>query len=289
MSPEELPGYAHLSRGTNSQALSEGNNEYKMEAARDVGLRPLISQFEDFINARIFPLIDPKLAKICTVKLLGLDAETAEKESVRLQQDMGLHMTYDQVLGQVEKKPIGMEFGGEYPLNPQVQAILEKFLTKGQILEKFFGMKDASQKPEWAYCIQDPVDAAIFQMKAQAAVQAQMQAQQPQQPSGDGGGGGGGGQAPPGGQDASGGQPGGQDQQQQGGDDQGSDLSTALDQVIQSLSKNEREGVNLPPSRRRLFAQQKAIVRDAVKHWEEESKAAIAEIVREAKKHGPKE
>jgi hypothetical protein len=38
VSPEELPGYQHLSRGTNNQALSESNNEYKLEAARDVGI-----------------------------------------------------------------------------------------------------------------------------------------------------------------------------------------------------------------------------------------------------------
>ncbi|MDE2425719.1 MAG: phage portal protein [Elusimicrobia bacterium] len=35
MSPDELPGYSHLSRGTNAQTLSESNSEYKLEAARD--------------------------------------------------------------------------------------------------------------------------------------------------------------------------------------------------------------------------------------------------------------
>ena len=35
MSPEELPGWAYLSRGTNNQSLSESNNEYLLEAHRD--------------------------------------------------------------------------------------------------------------------------------------------------------------------------------------------------------------------------------------------------------------
>jgi S1-C subfamily serine protease len=74
MSPEELPGYAHLSRGTNNQALSESNNEYKMQAARDVGIKPLIKQWEDFLNACILPILDPTLAKLVTIQLLGLDA-----------------------------------------------------------------------------------------------------------------------------------------------------------------------------------------------------------------------
>ena len=37
MSPDELPGYGHLSKGSNSQTLSESNNEFKLEAARDSG------------------------------------------------------------------------------------------------------------------------------------------------------------------------------------------------------------------------------------------------------------
>ena len=97
MSPEELPGYAHLSRGTNNQALSESNNEYKLEAHRDVGIRPLLAQFQDFVNEVLFPLIDPNLSKLCVIKLQGLDADTAEKESIRIQQDAPLHMDYDEI------------------------------------------------------------------------------------------------------------------------------------------------------------------------------------------------
>src|SRR5690606_11242789 len=48
MSPDELPGFTHLSRGTNQQSLSESNNEYKLIAARDTGIRPLLLHFEAF-------------------------------------------------------------------------------------------------------------------------------------------------------------------------------------------------------------------------------------------------
>lgn len=255
MSPEELPGYAHLSRGTNSQALSESNNEYKVEAARDVGIRPLLSGFEDFINARIFPLIAPELAKICTVKLLGLDAETAEKESVRIQQDMGLHMNYDEVLAQVEKKPVGLEWGGQFPLNPAVQQVLLNYLTFGQILERFFGVKDASKDPQHQW-YQNPAWMQWQQMQMQqqqAQQQQEAQAQQAQQP-----------------------QPG----------DQDGDVSKGLDQAIKTLSKGEAS--NLPPSRRKLYAQQQKVVKDTMREWDEQQKAAIAEIVATAEKYGPK-
>ncbi|MHA1860986.1 MAG: phage portal protein, partial [Candidatus Ranarchaeia archaeon] len=56
MSPDELPGYSHLSRATNSQSMSESNNEFKLQAARDVGLRPLLMTIQDFLNQRVFPL-----------------------------------------------------------------------------------------------------------------------------------------------------------------------------------------------------------------------------------------
>jgi phage portal protein BeeE len=56
MSPDELPGYSHLTRGTNSQTLSESNNEFKLTAARDTGFRPLILKIQTFFNEILFPI-----------------------------------------------------------------------------------------------------------------------------------------------------------------------------------------------------------------------------------------
>jgi uncharacterized membrane protein YgcG len=297
MSPEELPGYAHLSRGTNSQALSEGNNEYKMEAARDVGLRPLISQFEDFINARIFPLIDPKLAKICTVKLLGLDAETAEKESVRLQQDMGLHMTYDQVLGQVEKDPIPKELAGDFLLNQLWQAQLDKYVYVGVIREKLLGIAGASKDPAFQY-VRDPFwfQWQQFQLQAQ---QMQQQAQQQQQGGGQPPGGGGG--APQGGGGGGGGDGGGgqddagprreqvqterqKSEQSKSGAPASSDLSRGIDQAIGALTKREAQ---LPPSRRRLLDQHQRTVEHFLAGLESDRAEAMKIILGVVEKAAP--
>ena len=81
MSPDELPGYGHLSKGSNSQTLSESNNEFKLEAARDSGLVPILQHFETFFNQRLIPIIDPILSKIVVFKLAGLDAKTQEQEA----------------------------------------------------------------------------------------------------------------------------------------------------------------------------------------------------------------
>lgn len=272
MSPEELPGYAHLSRGTNNQALSESNNEYKLEAHRDVGIRPLISQFEDFVNSRLLPLIDPTLAKLVTVKFVGLDAETPEKESIRLQGDMTVHMTYNEVLQTVEKDPVGMDIGGEVPLNPAYQQVLDKYFTVGQILERFCGVAGASKDPDLAY-MRDPFwfqQQTLKQQAQQMQAQAQQQVQQPQPPPGDGSDSGD--EAPLAGDD--GGAPSaGADQAPP---DQGADLTSSLDQVIDLLSKSEAE---LPPSRRRLLHQHRRLVDHSIDQFRKDLEKTLKEAL----------
>lgn len=283
MSPEELPGYAHLSRGTNNQALSESNNEYKLEAHRDVGIRPLLAQFQNFINQKILPLLDADLAKVCSVKFVGLDVDTAEKESIRLQQDMAVHMTFDEVLEKVEKKPIGLAYGGQFPLNPQWQAQIDKYLPVGVIMERFFGMKGASQDPRFQY-LRDPF--YFQQMEMLMGMQQQQQA--PAEGGGEGG--------PPqeGGGDEGGGEGGGDegstkdsgDDTKSGGDSGGGeDLSRSIDQLSGILSKSEAQ---MPPGKRRLVAQQRKFVQKALQAFEHESKSALKEIQDIAEKHLPR-
>jgi hypothetical protein len=134
MSPDELPGYGHLSKGTNQQSLSEANNEYKLTAARDTGIRPLILKFEDFINEQLFPLVDPELAQICTINLSGLDSDTRQDEALRLQQDMPIHMNMDEVLDYVDKQTAGKHLGGEVPFNERYQVIVDKYLETSQYM-----------------------------------------------------------------------------------------------------------------------------------------------------------
>jgi hypothetical protein len=310
MSPDELPGWSYLSRGTNNQALSESNNEYRLEAARDLGIRPLLANFEDFVNSVLFPLIDPDLAKICRLKFKGLDADTEEKESVRLQQDMPVHMTYDQVLQKVEKKPIGRAMGGEFPLNPQFQDVLDKYFTVGQILEFFMGVEGASKDPKLAY-FRDPfwfqyqqllLQQQQLQMQQQQAQMQQAAAQQ--QAAGTGG---------PGAEQAEGsgvdveGSPGGGDDQQPGGkkdktpygradDDQqaqaqqkagaeasaGQDLTRSIDQAIAILTKSES---HLPLSKRKLLAQSRKTLDHFRIGLENDAREATKEIVALAEKH----
>jgi len=139
MSPDELPGYGHLSKGTNSQGLSESNNEYKLTAARDTGLRPLIMRFQEFLNSRLFPIMDKELSQICEIELSGIDAASREQESALLRAEAPLHGDMDSLLKAVDKEPIGEHAGGKFLFNDMYNAQADKFLNVGEMLQAFKG------------------------------------------------------------------------------------------------------------------------------------------------------
>lgn len=176
MSPDELAAYGHLSKGTNSQTLSESNSEFKLTAARDTGLRPLIMKWEEFLNHRLFPLMDPELSQLCVISLSGLDAQSRDQEAVRLQQESGLHMTYDEVRKGVDKPIVGERMGGEFPFSERYQLIADKYLTAGELVSNF--LKDPTARLDALLNFRrDPFALQYMQMLMQVnptALQARM-------------------------------------------------------------------------------------------------------------------
>jgi hypothetical protein len=214
---------------------------------------------------------------------------------------MPVHMTYDEVLEKVEKKAVGKAMGGEFPLNPQFQAVLDKYKTVGEILEFFFGIEGAAKDPQWAY-VRDPFwfqQQQMLMQQQQMQQQAEAQAQQQQQgavnpqPDGDGGGddGGGGGSPDDGKQAPAQGQGAPTEKQKSDGAAEasaspgGGDLSTGADQALGALSKAEAQ---LPPSKRRLLTQQKILIEDFLGAWKEDARAATKDILDVADRLKPK-
>lgn len=276
MSPEEIPGYQHLARGTNSQTLSESSSEYKLEAARDIGIRPLMAHFQGFLNARILPLIDKELAQLCTLKFYGLDSENEEKELTMLEKAMPQHGTYDEWLERVEKDPIGKEFGGEFPLNPAYQQILYTNFTVADIKAHFFGDQKAKEDPTLQY-IRDPFwfqwQQLLMQQSQMQAQEQQMQAQQQAQ-----------GAAPQAqGQPSAPKEQGSPDTQEQPDQQQPTSDTASGDaqQIEQELSKAESQ---MSPQGRRVLQQHRLTVKNTMKVWQKEAKTALAAIVAATKK-----
>jgi hypothetical protein len=122
--------------------MSESSNEFKLTAARDMGLRALIRKMQAFFNEQLFPAMDPELSQLCVIEFSGLDAETREQENERLTQEQPLHMTYDETLVQVDKEPLGEFLGGAVPLNDRQQAVMDKYLSTGTVIANL--LKDPS-------------------------------------------------------------------------------------------------------------------------------------------------
>lgn len=166
VSPDEIPGYGHLSKGTNSQTLSESNNEFKMTAARDSGLRPLVLGWQTWFNQRLLPIIDTELAQIVEIRLSGLDAESKEQEAARLQQDSALFYTYDDLMLEVDKEGAGEAFGGKVPFNERFRQVLDFYTDVGQIKSKFFGDPSAIFDPALRFK-RDPFWLQYYQLLIQ--------------------------------------------------------------------------------------------------------------------------
>lgn len=137
MSPDELPGFTHLSRGTNQQSLSEANNEFKLIAARDTGIRPLILKLQDFLNEKLFAIIDKELSQLCVLSLAGFDAETKEQESNRLLRDMPVHYNYDEIMEEVDKEQVGKSIGGAIPFNEHYRTAVDSYVSVSDFLTHF--------------------------------------------------------------------------------------------------------------------------------------------------------
>lgn len=127
----------HNSGATNSQALSSSSNEYKLTAARDMGLRPIIMHFEDFINSELLPVIDPELAPLVYISLAGLDAETRDQEFNKLERGAPLYMNFDEILRDVDKEPLGKALLGTLPMNDKWQISIDKYMNVGDVISQF--------------------------------------------------------------------------------------------------------------------------------------------------------
>lgn len=269
VSPDEIAALSYLSRGTNSQSLAEANNEWKLLKSQETGLRPLLTAIEDFLNERLLPKINPDWAKLIRINLVGLDADSPEKEATLLSQASSLYYTFNDILDKVEKKRV--QIGGDFPMNAAYMQILEKYFTMGEILEAFQPdrYKDASKNPEMQYYINNPAWFQFQQMKLQQQ-QMQMQAQQMQAQQAQIG--------APGQQAAPQPQQAGQDQ---GQPNEGQDLDSALGQLEQmiqktELSKTEKE---LPVNRKEMLKRHKAAKQKIMKEFEKDTQRMLDEIV----------
>ena len=153
--PVEI-GFDYLSRGTQQSSINSPNNEWKLTASQERGLIPILRFFEDFVNHDVIPEINPELAKKYMFKFVGLNAETKQQEVARLQAEMSVHGSMNDMMKQVRKQPLPHELAADTPLNQSWLNLLFKLRTAGELREMLLGDKGASTRPELQY-IPDPL------------------------------------------------------------------------------------------------------------------------------------
>jgi hypothetical protein len=174
--PEET-GFGYLSKGTEQRSLGESSNEWKIEASRDRGLRPLLARLESILNEDLLPKWNPILADKYQFTFVGLDAETRGEEIERLKEEVQLHTTLNEAREEAELEP--MKYGGDMILNPLLLQVIQANLPKGVFMETFMGVQGASERPDLQY-IPDPLWFQWQQLQMQIMqMQAGVQQGQP--------------------------------------------------------------------------------------------------------------
>lgn len=166
--PTEI-GFDYLSRGTQQSTLNTPDNEWKLTASMERGLVPILRFIEDIVNHDIMPEMNKKLAGMYMFKFVGLDSENRQQEVTRLQAEMTVHCTMNDILQQVKKPKLEKEVGGDLPMNAIWWGMVKELLTVGELREKFMDDKGASEREELKY-----IPSQAF-MAWQQALQAKKQ------------------------------------------------------------------------------------------------------------------
>jgi len=89
-----------------TSTLQEANNEEKLKASKDKGLRPLLDYIENLVNNHILRYWDPKLASNYEFKFVGFQAESRSQEIDRLEKETKVWKTLNEARVEMGAAPI---------------------------------------------------------------------------------------------------------------------------------------------------------------------------------------
>lgn len=174
--PMEL-GLDYLISGTGRAPMQQANNQYKITYSRERGLIPILMFFEDMMNCDIIPAIAPELGNKYKFMFTGMTDDTPQTEIAQMQAEMTVWKSMNDLLQQSQKDKMN-EKVADLPLNQAFWALAEKNMTRGEIREKFFGDKGASERRELQYI---PGDQAFLAWQQLLVTMDQVKQQQAQQ------------------------------------------------------------------------------------------------------------
>ncbi len=147
--PVEL-GLDYLITNSNRGVSSSTGNKEKINFSKERGLYPLIMFFEDLVNNKIIPEIDPILAAKYKFIFRGYTDDTPALEINRSQAEMSLYLSQNDLLRRAGKPTIKDPIA-DIPLNKAFLDLAERMYTRGELRSKFLGDKEAENDPNLQY------------------------------------------------------------------------------------------------------------------------------------------
>ena len=156
IAPEEI-GFS-LTSGGMQQPMVETNNEWRLKASKDRGLRPLLKYYADAINRSILDKIDDKFY----LDFIGLD-ELTERERIELRQSQVQYFrTVNEIRQDEDLEPLE---DGDIVLNPA-------YLQYVQMQHQWKTEKRTLDMQEQQMQQQQDIQHRQMQLQEQAATQA---------------------------------------------------------------------------------------------------------------------
>lgn len=155
--PVEL-GLDYLVSATGKAPAGQESNESKITYSRERGLYPLLMVIEDMMNCDILPTIDKDLATKYEFKFVGYTDETPQTNVALLQAEMSVYSTMNDLLRSAGREAVDDPIF-DTPMNDTFWQMVERNYTRGEIRERFFGDKGASERRELQYI---PGDASFM-------------------------------------------------------------------------------------------------------------------------------
>lgn len=145
----------------NTSTLQEANNEERLKASKDKGLRPLLDYVENIINNHILTYWDKDLASKYKFKFVGFDAESRKSEQERLQKETTVWKTLNEARVEMGKQPIE---GGDIVLNATFTQYLAQKQQQAQAAQ---GLAPDGQPQEGASVDNVSIDSDLDQLASE--------------------------------------------------------------------------------------------------------------------------
>ena len=153
--------------------MGQGSRDYELVQGEERGLRLLVDIMVEDINDAVYQNF-PEARKRYKVSAFGIGNETREGVIQRQTQELQTTATLNSLFSDSDKNR-QFEFGGDVPLSPLFHQNVARYMTYGKFMESYFGVEDASKRPELDFIIDPGLNQSYQQLRM--GVQ-QMQAQQ---------------------------------------------------------------------------------------------------------------